>query len=194
MSNDATPAKPANKNALWIVVFLVLAASNIILLITLNSTKGDLERYSESADEISNLEIELSDCRVRLDDAIYRETEKNRRVTQLDTQVKKLKEDVQGLSGLSRQAIRVFQNYGLRNPEAEIIADLMKHPNLIPIKSGSTEGMKFYEKKKIIILSKNLVFAHFSDGIKNGSMILEYSITSDGRISWVPIKAYEGNI
>jgi hypothetical protein len=69
----------------------------------------------------------------------------------------------------------------------------MKNSHLIPVNSGVEGGMKFYDKKKVYVMSRNLVFAHFSDGTKNGIMILEYSVTSDGRISWVPIKAYEGN-
>jgi len=192
MNDETTPIKPVNKNTIWIVVTLLLLIGNIVLLVSLMNVKGDLERYSDSADEISNLEIEISDCRVRLDDAIARDKIKERRVGTLDKQVKKLREEVKGISGLSRQTIREFINTGLRNPEQDIIADLMKHPNLIPIKSGSGDGMKFYEKKKVFILSPDLVFAHFSDGTKNGTMILEYSITSDGRISWVPLKAYEG--
>ncbi|MCP4704072.1 MAG: hypothetical protein GY865_05640 [candidate division Zixibacteria bacterium] len=192
MTDDTTPTKPVNKNALWIIITILLMVGNILLLISLMSTKADLERFSEPADEISNLDIELSDCRVRLDDATAREKDKDRQITRLENKNKKLKDEVKGMSGLSSQAIRKFKNSGLNRPELEIIDDLMKHPNLIPVKSGSLDGMKFYEKKKVFILSENLVYAHFSDGTKNGTMILEYSVTSDGRISWVPIKAYEG--
>lgn len=193
MSHDTVSAKPVNKSTIWIIITMLLLIGNIIMLVSLMKTKGDLERYADSADEISNLEIELSDCRVRLDDAKASEQDKERRVTSLDKQVKKLREEAIGISRLSRQAVRAFKNSGLRNPEQDIITDLIKHPNLIPVKSGSDGGMKFYDKKEIFVLSSNLVFAQFSDGNKNGSMILEYSVTSDGRISWVPIKAYEGN-
>ena len=192
MSNKETPAKPVNKNVLWIIITVLLLIGNIILIVSLMNAKGDLERYSEPADEISNLEINLSDCFVRLDDAIAREKDKDRQVTRLENQVKKLRKEAKDKAGLSRQAVREFQNSGLRNPEKEIIADLLKHPNLIPAKSGVVEGMKFFEQNKILILSRELVFAPFTDGTKSGKMILEYSITSDGRISWVPIKAYEG--
>ncbi len=192
MSNDTVQSKPVNKNVLWIIITVLLLIGNIILIVSLMNTKSALERYSEPADEISNLEINLSDCFVRLDDAIAREKDKDRQVTRLKNQVKKLREEAQDKAGLSRQAVREFQNKGLQRPEQEIIADLLKHPNLIPAKSGVVEGMKFFEQKKIIILSREIVFAPFTDGTKSGKMILEYSITSDGRISWVPIKAYEG--
>lgn len=185
--------KPVNKNAIWIIVVSLLLIGNISLLVSLMNAKNDLSRYSDVADEISNLEINLSDCRVRLDDAKAGEQDKDRRVTLLEKQVKKFREEAKTSSKLTRQTIREFQNTGLRNPEQDIIADLIKNPNLIPIKSGSADGMKFYDKKKIFVMSRNLVYAHFSDGSKNGAIILEYSITSDGRISWVPIKAYEGN-
>lgn len=193
MTNYTVQAKPVNKNIIWIIITSLLLTGNIFLLVSITNAKSDLERYSDAADEISNLDIELSDCRVRLDDALAREKDKERRVESLDRQVKKLREEAKGTSKLSSQTIREFKNTGLRNPEQNIITDLMKHPNLIPVKSGSDDGMKFYDKKKIFVLSRNLVFAHFSDGNKNGTMILEYSITSDGRISWLPIKAYEGN-
>jgi len=193
MTNDTIPAKPVNKNIIWIIITLLLLIGNILLLVSLMNAKSDLERFSDAADEISNLDIELSDCRVRLDDALAREKDKDRKAESLGKQVKKLREEAIGISRLSAQTIREFKNTGLRNPEQNIITDLIKHPNLIPVKSGSDNGMKFYDKKKIFVLSRNLVFAHFSDGNKGGTMILEYSITSDGRISWVPIKAYEGN-
>ena len=193
MTNDTIPAKPVNKNIIWIIITLLLLIGNILLLVSLMNAKSDLERFSDAADEISNLDIELSDCRVRLDDAMAREKDKDRKAESLGKQVNRLREEAIGISRLSAQTIREFKNKGLRNPEQNIITDLMKHPNLIPVKSGSDNGMKFYDKKKIFVLSRNLVFAHFSDGNKGGTMILEYSITSDGRISWVPIKAYEGN-
>jgi hypothetical protein len=193
MTNDTIPAKPVNRNIIWIIITLLFLIGNVFLMVSLSNAKDDLERYSDAADEISNLEIELADCRVRLDDALARDEEKGWRVQSLQKQVKKLREEAIGISRLSEQTIREFKNKGLRNPEENIITDLIKHPNLIPVKSGSDDGMKFYDKKKIFVLSRNLVFAHFSDGNKGGTMILEYSITSDGRISWVPIKAYEGN-
>ncbi len=192
MSNDTNPTKPVNKNVLWIIITVLLLVGNVILLVSLMNTKSDLERYSEPADEISNLEINLSDCYVRLDDAIAREKDKELQITRLDKQITKLREEAKDKAGLSRQAVREFQNSGLRNPEKEIIDDLLKHPNLIPAKSGVIEGMKFFEQNKIIILSRELVYAPFTDGTKSGKMLLEYSITSDGRISWTPIKAYEG--
>jgi len=188
MNNDTAPAKPVNKNIVWIIITILLLIGNIFLLVSLTKTKSELERYRDPGEEISNLEIEIADCRVRLDDALAREKDNERRVKSLNRQIKRLREEVIGISKLSRQTIREFKNKGLKNPEQEIIADLMRHPNLIPIKSGSGDGMKFYDKKKVFVLSRNLVFAHFSDGNKNGTMILEYSITSDGRISWVPIK------
>lgn len=193
MSNDAASAKPVNKSVIWIIVVLLLLIGNIFLLVSLSNARDDLERYSDPADEISNLEIDLADCRVRLDDAIAREKDKERRVNSLDNQVKKLREEAQEKSKLSIQTIREFKNTGLRNPEQDIINDLMKNSQLIPIKSGTEAGMKFYDKKKVYVMSRNLVFAHFSDGTKNGVMVLEYNIKSDGRINWVPIKAYEGN-
>jgi len=130
MNNDTVPAKPVNKNALWIIITVLLLIGNILLVVSLMSNKSDLERYSDAADEISNLEIDLSDCFVRLEDAVAREKDKDNVVNRLDKQVKKLQEEVRGMSGLSRQAIREFQNKGLRTPEQDIIADLLKHPNL----------------------------------------------------------------
>ena len=70
MTNDTIPAKPVNKNIIWIIITLLLLIGNILLLVSLMNAKSDLERFSDAADEISNLDIELSDCRVRLDDAM----------------------------------------------------------------------------------------------------------------------------
>ncbi len=72
---------------------------------------------------------------------------------------------------------------GLRNPINDLVADLMKHNELIPCEGsvGGTPG--FYSANRIAVLSKDHVIADFEDGHDEGTIELTF-IVSRGTISW----------
>jgi hypothetical protein len=190
--NKAVPSSKApGRNIFWIITALILVAGNIILLTTLIKTKSDLNRYSDAAEEISNYDMDLVDCRVRLDDALAREADDKQKISSLENKVDILENKVQGFSSLSTQSISEFRKKGLNSPERDIIADLMNHPEMIPIKPTQGGQMGFYDHQKILILNQFLVYAYFTDGRKSGTMILEYSVSDGGKIKWNPMKAFE---
>ena len=72
---------------------------------------------------------------------------------------------------------------GLLNPEAELIADLRAHPELIQCKGemGGTPG--FHDPEGIQILGRDRAHAVFEDGHTQGSIDLAFTVRS-GKIRW----------
>ncbi len=92
--------------------------------------------------------------------------------------------------GLNRWDLEKFQRKGLKNPLKEIVADLQKHPELIPYKGVNGGRMGFYSADMIWVLSKQWVFAYFEDGHRGGWMLLEFRVSSGGKISWKVLESY----
>jgi len=70
----------------------------------------------------------------------------------------------------------------------KIIADLLKHPELIPYEPVLGGEMGFF-KENTKVLSDRWVFAYFEDGHIYGYMLLGYSI-ENGIIKWEVIDSY----
>jgi hypothetical protein len=72
---------------------------------------------------------------------------------------------------------------GLLQPEAELIADLRAHPELIHCKGtlGGTPG--FHDPEAIGILGRDRVHAMFDDGHAQGSVDLAFTVRG-GKIEW----------
>ncbi|OGU29293.1 MAG: hypothetical protein A2057_09215 [Ignavibacteria bacterium GWA2_35_9] len=79
--------------------------------------------------------------------------------------------------------IKRLKEKGLSDPVREIIDDLIKHSELIPYKGILGGTMEFYDRE-IWILNNKWVFAYFEDGHVMGYLLLEYSISDDGKIEW----------
>jgi len=77
---------------------------------------------------------------------------------------------------------------GLRNPINDLVADLMKHNELIPCEgsAGGTPG--FYSPNRIAVLSRDHVIADFEDGHDEGTIELTF-IVSRGTISWKVVRS-----
>jgi hypothetical protein len=92
-------------------------------------------------------------------------------------------------SKLDSSQIEQLRRKGLSDPVEDIITDLRKHNELIPFKGVLGGTMGFYSSEDIMLISK-WVFAPFEDGHIGGYMLLEYKVSSDGKISWKVIDAY----
>jgi hypothetical protein len=81
---------------------------------------------------------------------------------------------------------------GLRNPINDLVADLMKHNELILCEGsvGGTPG--FYSPNRIAVLSKDHVIADYEDGHDEGTIELTF-IVSRGTISWKVVHSECGN-
>jgi hypothetical protein len=85
--------------------------------------------------------------------------------------------------------IKALKKQGLSDPLTQIPADLMAHPELIPIKGVHGGTMGFTSAEGITVLSPSWVFARFEDGHMMGTCLLEYEISPDATIHWKLIKA-----
>lgn len=79
---------------------------------------------------------------------------------------------------------------GLRNPAADLAADLQKHPELIPHKGVLGGTMGFGGTDFIRILSGHWALADFDDGHILGKALLKYSVSRKGKIKWKVVDSY----
>lgn len=119
----------------------------------------------------------------------------NQEMSKLQEQIKELNKLVQngnqGMlfnSKLSDWAIESFRAKGLSDPVNDIISDLTKHPELIPYKGILGGTMRFYDTESRVLNNK-WVYAYFEDGHYSGYMLLEYTVSDKGKISWENIAA-----
>lgn len=167
---------------IWIVFLAVSLALNAALF------------YNFFTDNFSETEkdIMLSDCMVRLDDALAREQDCSDNLAGIEKRLTDvmMKNDAP-MKKLRDEDINKLKTAGLDNPIYRITNDLMGHPELIPLQSGTSRKMSFPSADGITILSQDLVFARFTDGVINGHMILEYSVGKNGRIQWKALEAFQ---
>jgi len=121
----------------------------------------------------------------------YLQSDKSLRQVQRENRV--LKAKLKTLKGdLSRGAWEAegSKEEGLSIPVEDLAADLMQHPELIPYKGIMGGKMGFYSKKDIHVLTSRWVLAFFEDGHISGQMLLEYTVSPEGRIYWRVLSSY----
>ena len=72
-----------------------------------------------------------------------------------------------------------------KNPIRDIIADLQRHPEVLPFqppKGGSQFG--FYDSTQIRILTDDWVYAYTEDGHVARPVLLRYRVQEGGQIEW----------
>jgi hypothetical protein len=85
-------------------------------------------------------------------------------------------------SGLQSWDIKRLQKKGLKNPENDILAGLMKQTRLIKFEPQPGVSWRF-DTNESIILSNRWVFTKFDEGHMLGSMLLSYTV-NNGSITW----------
>jgi hypothetical protein len=77
------------------------------------------------------------------------------------------------------------------NPISYLKNDLMERKDLIPYQGVLGGTMGFHDKNGIRVLNRKWVYARFDDGHIGGEMLLEYSISGDGKIDWKIIESFQ---
>ena len=92
----------------------------------------------------------------------------------------------------TQPAVRLFdgdleqlRQQGLKEPVADLVADLQTRTDLIPM-PGVLGGTQAWRPSERWVVGKSYVVAEFDDGHTGGTMLLKYSVT-DGRITWAPL-------
>jgi hypothetical protein len=88
-----------------------------------------------------------------------------------------------GAELVAPEELDALRRAGLRDPIAELKADLAKHPELIPLPATAGGKMAFYSEQEMRLVGAHWVFARFEDGHVGGSGLFEYEVR-DGRIRW----------
>lgn len=112
------------------------------------------------------------------------------RAEDLKDSLKQYKELVKAQPGLSVWQIERLKKKGLKDPIKDIIADLMKHNELIPYEGVLGGTMGFWSESEIHLLTPKWVVASFDDGHILGHMLLEYKVSDNGKISWKVLASY----
>jgi hypothetical protein len=84
---------------------------------------------------------------------------------------------------LDANDVRLLKARGLRDPVADLRADLMRRPDLIPFE-GVLGGRMRFVPSGIAVLSPEWVYARFEDGHIGGSALLAFDILPGGEIVW----------
>lgn len=79
--------------------------------------------------------------------------------------------------------VALLKARGLSNPVADLRADLMRRPDLIPYE-GVMGGRMQFVPAGIAVLSPEWVYARFEDGHVAGSCLLAFEVLPGGEIVW----------
>lgn len=172
--------KPSRERLIWLIFVIVLFVGNALLLYGLYNTRSQL----------SDIDIALIDYRVRLDDALEREKSNKSQKESLDRRLQEMRANLRLAVDLPEERIAELKKAGLDNPISQLKGDLIKHAELIPLESTKGRKYRFRSFDGIKILSPNIVIAGITDGVKEGHIVLDFSV-ADGNISWNVLKAYE---
>jgi hypothetical protein len=157
---------PASRKAirieaiLWLVVTAVAILLSVLLLARNAAHRADLLAIQAERDQLT---AQVADLRARCEQ--YQKQALN-------------------LPGLLSWEIEELKKKGLKNPVADLVADLQRHPELIPHEAVLGGTMAFGFPEKMHVLTKHHVLAYFEDGHIGGWMVLEYSVARGGRITW----------
>jgi len=86
-----------------------------------------------------------------------------------------------------------LRSLGLKDPIRDIIADLQRHPEVLPFqppKGGSRFG--FYDSTQIRVLTDDWVYAYTEDGHVVRPVLLRYRVQEGGQIEWKVIATDSG--
>lgn len=155
----------------WISLTIILVVSPLVLLLENINYKGKLIGIQQHE---KMLIAEIEDLKSSL-------KEKENLLNLLENQSK---------PEIYIFEIKQLKKKGLQNPIKDIITDLMKHKELIPYKGVLGGTMGFYNEEHIHVLTSKWVLASFADGHIAGKMLLEYSVSDNGKISWKVINSY----
>lgn len=79
---------------------------------------------------------------------------------------------------------------GERAGDPRVLADLVRHPELIPYPGVAGGTMRFWPGQSRV-LSPRWVYAYFEDGHVSGHALLEFTRRADGTIAWRRLAAAE---
>ncbi|MCJ7827677.1 hypothetical protein MUP65_00835 [Patescibacteria group bacterium] len=92
-------------------------------------------------------------------------------------------------ASLREDDINILKDKGFENPVEDIKASLLSHPELIPYE-GTLGGTMYLDPNSFSLLNSAWAIVSYEDGHVGGEMILKYTITENGEITWSVIDFY----
>jgi hypothetical protein len=168
-------------------IFLVLGSLSIYLF-SIDNQLDASSKESKLHQENSEIKKALADAKKENSDLKMELgiTKNQNSAIQKELEIAKNKEGI--LNNYSDMVLIELKQLNFDGTPEDIIADLLKHPELIPYEAILGGQMGFSADSKL--LSHQWVFASFSDGHILGIMLLKYSI-KDGKIDgWKVMDSY----
>jgi hypothetical protein len=178
--NQSPSPAPARSGKIWAFVSAFLLIISIAMLFYALRARS----------EISNYDSNLVNCTMELDNLEKEIDETKREVTRLRSELHAVGLGRVSRASLLQEHIELYRKRGLRNPAQSIIADIMKHPELIPYEPAEGRPFRFSSRNEVHILSPNRVLAVFTNGTADGWMLLKYDVKEDGKITWKLLESY----
>lgn len=173
------------KPVLSIAVLLVVFGGTTYFLLTKDeANKQSASENSSLIEQLSQLEKENRDLKYNLEN--------------MTTQNSVLKEEIQSLNENKDDSIHNVLNLGSKmelerlgfeGKTEDIVAELLKHPEIIPYDGTLGGTMHFYEDE-IKVISHEWIFAPFSDGHYGGSLLIKYKIVDGKPTGWEIVDSF----
>lgn len=151
---------------LWLAVTVVAILLSVVLLVRNAGQRANLQTMQS---EKEGLMAQVADLQARCEEYEKRALDQ---------------------PGLTTWDVDEFKKKGLEHPTADLVADLQKHPELIPHKGVLGGTMAFGFPEKIHVLTNKYALAYFEDGHIAGYMLLEYAVSKRGEIDWRVIDSH----
>ena len=164
------------------IIFLLFCAFSLFLAIYFYRQHAEAQRKLE----LANRQI------LDRDTMIYNLQKKSGQGLSPDTTAAKEPEVVarsSSIGKLSQSETERLKSKGLKNPEADLKADLTERQQDILQQKGTMGGTMAI--RDIQILNERYALAYFEDGHRGGYMLLRYDIRPANRISWVVLDSYQ---
>lgn len=160
---------------IWIILLLVIIAGSALVIAKFQTT---LTEVNQTVKDLEEEKITWT----------QREADLTTEILNLKARVVKQTEEINKHPGADPTIAIELERKGLNGGPDQVVADLLKHNELIPYE-GVLGGKMAFFKDNTYVISDKWVLAYFEDGHMNGNMLLGYSVKS-GIISWKVIDSY----
>ncbi len=167
--SDSSGEDVKSKTSLWGSIITVVAGVLIIGLTVTTIHYRDL--YVQTLDRLRSVEFRRQALEEDASNFRFRKADSSAYALQLEPT-------------LTVAEIESLQQKGLWDPYADIANDLINHPELILLDSAGEGEAPVLTREGICVLGPDRVLAFFEHGNTQGRMLLSFTVTDDGEISW----------
>lgn len=166
---DSSTEDIKSKTSLWGSIVTIVAGLLIIGLTVTTIHYRDL--YVQTLDRLRSVEFRNQILEEDVSNFRFRKANSSAYALQLEPT-------------LTVAEFESLQQKGLWDPYADIANDLINHPELISLNSAREGEAPVLTREGICVLGPDRVLAFFEHGNTQGRMLVSYTVSDDGEISW----------